>query len=124
VALSADEIPAGHEDPGDGGRAADGRQRQHGRQRFRGTTSGKRTGGMFSSFFLPCMRGNERERDEYGRFMGDGDRDFRPRRARHENDDEERGRSYRAYEREHDEYGRFTSDDDERYGSGSHEHGG
>lgn len=52
-------------------------------------------------------RSNERERDEYGRFVSDDDRGGYRSRGR---DDDDRG--YRSNERERDEYGRFTSDDD------------
>ena len=70
---------------------------------------------------------NDRERDEYGRFMSDDDdrgggrsRGGYSSRSRYEDDDDDR-RSSRgrnnANERERDEYGRFMSDDDDRGGS-------
>jgi hypothetical protein len=70
---------------------------------------------------------NDRERDEYGRFMSDDDdrggsrgRGGYSSRSRYDDDDDDRrssrGRSS-GNDRERDEYGRFMSDDDDRGGS-------
>lgn len=74
--------------------------------------------------------GNDRPRDEYGRFMSDDDRGGRGGRSgggRYADDDDDRrggdGRARSAQARERDEYGRFMSDDD-RGGRGGRGGGG
>jgi hemerythrin superfamily protein len=74
-------------------------------------------------------RGNDRERDERGRFMSDDDHGYRSR-SRYDDDDADRG-DYRGNDRERDERGRFMSDDDNRgyrsrsrYDDDDHDRGG
>jgi hemerythrin superfamily protein len=61
-------------------------------------------------------RGNDRDRDERGRFMSDDDRGDRSRGSRYD-EEEDRSRGYRGGDRERDEHGRFMSDDDRGYRS-------
>lgn len=69
-------------------------------------------------------RGNDRERDDRGRFMSDDDRDYGSRSYDRDRDDrgrfasdDDRGYSTRGSDRDRDDQGRFVSDDDRGYRS-------